>query len=194
MPKYGLSVIRILPLIGIRFCPNTGKYCSQKVRICAYFMQYWSGVSIADFEQVKYAKIPAFSDPYTFSDTEAILSKYGKILLRGSRYLGIFHAVLIWCFYCWLWTGEICQNTGFLWSVYFLWYRGNSVQIRENTAQRKSVFGHISRSIDQVIVTREVLFTICGCWLIQNLDKRKKRNKFKGFQIEAFFLPNISAP
>ena len=96
MPKYGLSVIRILSLTRIGFCPNTGKYCSEKVRICAYFMQYYSGVSIADFEKV--------------------------------------------------------------------------------------------------IVTREVNFTICGYWLIQNLDKRKKRNKFKRFQIEMFFLPNISTP
>ena len=51
MPKYRLSLIRILSLIRRQFCPNTGKYCSEEVGIWAYFTQYWSGVSIADFEQ-----------------------------------------------------------------------------------------------------------------------------------------------
>ena len=36
--------------------------------------------------------------------------------------------------------------------------------------------------------------TICGCWFLQNLEKRKKSNKFNRLQIEVFFLPNISTP
>ena len=36
--------------------------------------------------------------------------------------------------------------------------------------------------------------TICGCWFLQNLEKRKKGKKFNRLQIEVFFLPNISTP
>ena len=37
-----------------------------------------------------------------------------------------------------------------------------------------------------------VILTICGYWLLQNLEKRKKNNKFNRLQIELFSLPNIS--
>ena len=39
-----------------------------------------------------------------------------------------------------------------------------------------------------------VVFIICGYWLLQNLEKRKKSNKFKRLQIEVFFLLNVSPP
>ena len=31
-----------------------------------------------------------------------------------------------------------------------------------------------------------VILTICGCWLLQNLENRDKRNKFKRLQIKVF--------
>ena len=37
-------------------------------------------------------------------------------------------------------------------------------------------------------------FTICGYWLLQNLEKRKKSNNFNRLQMELFFLQNISLP
>ena len=39
-----------------------------------------------------------------------------------------------------------------------------------------------------------VILTISGCWLLQNLEKRKKSNKFNRFQIGVFFLSNIPPP
>ena len=33
-----------------------------------------------------------------------------------------------------------------------------------------------------------VILTICGCWLLQNLENRNKRNKFKRLQIKVFFF------
>ena len=33
--------------------------------------------------------------------------------------------------------------------------------------------------------------TINSCWLLQNLEKIKKSNKFNRFQIGVFFFPNI---
>ena len=37
-----------------------------------------------------------------------------------------------------------------------------------------------------------VILTICGYWLLQNLEKRKKSRKFNRLQTEVFFLLNIS--
>ena len=58
---------------------------------------------------VKYVKIWALFHPYSIvyeigQNTDTILSIFGKIGIRESPYLGIFHAVQLWCFYCWLWT------------------------------------------------------------------------------------------
>ena len=39
-----------------------------------------------------------------------------------------------------------------------------------------------------------VILIICGFWLLQNLEKRKKSNKFNRLWIEVLFLPNISPP
>ena len=36
-----------------------------------------------------------------------------------------------------------------------------------------------------------VILTIGGCWLLQNLENRNKSNKFKRLQIKVFFFPNI---
>ena len=39
-----------------------------------------------------------------------------------------------------------------------------------------------------------VILIICGYWLLQNIEKKKKSNKFNRLRIEVFFLPNISPP
>ena len=95
---------------------------------------------------------------------------------------------------------------GFLWSVLSpIWntakYRFDSVHIRKNTDQRNLGFGQISRSValvflfanfEQVVAVTDVILTICGRWLLQNLEKRNKSNNFNRLQIEVFYLPNIS--
>ena len=48
--------------------------------------------------------------------------------------------------------------------------------------------------VEQVVTTREVVLTFCGCWLLPNLEKRKKSKNFNRLQIEVFFLPNIIPP
>ena len=37
-----------------------------------------------------------------------------------------------------------------------------------------------------------VILTICGYWLLQNLEESKKINKFNRLQAELFSLPNLS--
>ena len=54
---------------------------------------------------VKYVKIWALSHPYSIvyeigQNTDTILSIFGKIGIRESPYLVIFHAEQLWCFYC----------------------------------------------------------------------------------------------
>ena len=40
-----------------------------------------------------------------------------------------------------------------------------------------------------------IMLTICCCWLLQNLEKRKKSNEFNKLQVEVLFLiPSISSP
>ena len=58
---------------------------------------------------------------------------------------------------------------------------------------RKSRKRHCSLSL-LFICQMNIFLAICGCWLLQNLAKRKKSNKFNRLQIEVFFLPNISSP
>ena len=60
---------------------------------------------------IKYAEIRAFSNPYlhvseTLENTDTILSIHGKLRIRENPYWGLFHPLLLWCFYCWLWTGS----------------------------------------------------------------------------------------
>ena len=53
---------------------------------------------------MKYGKIRIWFCLYTI---------YKKIQIRESPYLGIFHAVLLWCFFCWLWTNSCCARRYF---------------------------------------------------------------------------------
>ena len=40
-----------------------------------------------------------------------------------------------------------------------------------------------------------IMLTICCCWLLHNLEKRKKSNEFNKLQVEVLFLiPSISSP
>ena len=39
-----------------------------------------------------------------------------------------------------------------------------------------------------------VILTTCGFWLLQNLAKRKKSNKFNRLQTEMFLILNLSTP
>ena len=55
---------------------------------------------------------------------------------------------------------------------------------------RESGKRHCSLSL-LLLYQLSVILTICGCWLLQNLVKRKKSNKFNRLQIEVFFIPNI---
>ena len=47
-------------------------------------------------------------------------------------------------------------------------------------------------NFEQVVAVTDVILTICGCWLLQNLEKRNKSNNFNRLHIEVFYLPNIS--
>ena len=56
---------------------------------------------------------------------------------------------------------------------------------------RKSWERHYSLST-LLLYQINVNFTVCGYWLLKNLEK-KKSNKFNSVQIEVSFLPNISS-
>ena len=62
-----------------------------------------------------------------------------------------------------------------------------------NLCFRESWKRHYSLSL-LLLFQINVILTICGYWLLQNLEKRKKINKFNRLQIEVFFLPNIGPP
>ena len=56
---------------------------------------------------------------------------------------------------------------------------------------RQSWKRHCSLSF-LILYQTGVVLSVCGCWLLQNLEKRKKSIKLNRLQIEVFFLPNIS--
>ena len=56
---------------------------------------------------------------------------------------------------------------------------------------RQSWKRHCSLSF-LILYQTSVVLSVCGCWLLQNLEKRKKSIKLNILQIEVFFLPNIS--
>ena len=82
---------------------------------------------------------------------------------------------------------EIQENTDTILSIY------GKIRIRESPYLFTQCCSDASiPDFEQVVDTRDVILTICGCWLLQNLGKRKKSNKFNRLQIEVLFLPNKS--